>query len=156
VFQEVVLGIKVVKAYGWESSFLEKVMAIRKKESTAQLSLAYLQAIVFPISIAMPIAAITATFAVRVAVEGACRRQAKSTQPALCLRYCAGVAAVWHVLCAAKSWKSVVLVCLQRVGTLHTVRALSFLGMRRYFAGRWQELHGTRLLSSHGALRLCV
>jgi hypothetical protein len=72
VFQEVVLGIKVVKAYGWESSFLEKVMAIRKKESTAQLSLAYLQAIVFPISIAMPIAAITATFAVRVAVEGAC------------------------------------------------------------------------------------
>jgi hypothetical protein len=72
VFQEVVLGIKVVKAYGWESSFLDKVMAIRKRESAAQLSLAYLQAIVIPISLVMPIAAITATFAVRVAVEGPC------------------------------------------------------------------------------------
>ena len=72
VFQEVVLGIKVVKAYGWESSFLDKVMAIRKKESAVQLTIAYLQAVVIPISLAMPIAAITATFAVRVAVEGAC------------------------------------------------------------------------------------
>ena len=70
VFQEIVHGIKVVKAYGWESSFLKNILATRRKESASLLTMNYLQAVIFPISFAMPILAIATTFSVRVAVEG--------------------------------------------------------------------------------------
>jgi ABC-type multidrug transport system fused ATPase/permease subunit len=70
LFKEIIAGIRVVKSYGWEESFMKAVHAVRSKEAHELMLNQYYMAIILPISLTVPAAAVCITFVIRVVVEG--------------------------------------------------------------------------------------
>ena len=71
LFKEVIQGIRVVKSYGWEESFMKAIHDVRQLEA-AQLRLnAVAMAVILPISLTIPAAAVCVTFVLRVIFKSA-------------------------------------------------------------------------------------
>lgn len=70
MFGEAIQGIRVIKSYGWEDSFMERIAAIRKSESVELLINQRAMAVLLPIAVAIPALASGVTFVLRVVING--------------------------------------------------------------------------------------